>query len=68
MEKVSMPMHKFYWNSPLVLKNNYPNLLAKQIHLGDGDVEIEARKILGMIYKASPQENYLTIAGCFTSF
>ena len=67
MDKVSMPIHKFYSNSPLVLQNIDPGLLAKQIHLGDGDVEIEAGKILGMKYNASPEEDYLAFAGRFAS-
>jgi hypothetical protein len=65
MEKISMPIHKFYSNSPLVLKNIDPSFLAKEIHLGDGDVEIESGKILGMRYNASPEEDFLGFAGKF---
>jgi hypothetical protein len=67
MDKITMPIHKFYSNSPLVLKSLDPNLLAKQITLGDGTVEIESGKILGMRYNASPEEDYLAYAGKFTS-
>ena len=63
--KCSMPIHKFYTNSKLVLENLDPKLLAKQIHIGDGEFEIESGKILGMCYNASPDEDYLSFAGKF---
>jgi hypothetical protein len=63
----SMPIHKFYSNSPLVIKSLDPKLLAKQINLGESITEIESSKILGMCYNAGPEVDYLSFAGKFKS-
>ena len=67
LSKVTMPIHKFYSNSPLVLRNIEPALLAKQVHIGESSLEVETGKILGMKYNAAPGEDYLAFAGKFKS-
>ena len=65
LTKVTMPIHKFYSNSPLVLRNIDAKLLAKQVHIGESSLEVETGKILGMRYNAAPGEDYLAFAGKF---
>jgi hypothetical protein len=67
LEHCSMPIHKFYSNSPLVVQSLDPKLLAKQINLGESLTEFEASKILGMCYNAGPEADYLSFAGKFRS-
>jgi hypothetical protein len=67
LDKCTMPIHKFYSNSTLVLKNLDPKLLAKQVHIGEGTIDVETGKILGMCYNASPEEDYLSFTGKFKS-
>ena len=63
----SMPIHKFYSNSPLVIGSLDPQLLAKQITIGENLLEFEASKILGMKYNAGPEDDYLSFAGKFNT-
>ena len=67
LDKCTMPIHKFYTNSTLVIQNLDPKLLAKQITIGEGSIEVETGKILGMCYNASPEEDYLSFTGKFKS-
>ena len=67
LDKCTMPIHKFYSNSTLVLKSLEPKLLAKQVTISDGSVDVETGKILGMCYNASPEEDYLSFTGKFKS-
>ena len=61
----SMPIHKFYSNSPLVVASLDSKLLAKQISIGENLTEFEPSKILGMCYNAGPEADYLSFAGKF---
>lgn len=66
LKKCNMPVHKFYTNSPLVIQNINPALLAKQIMLGEESVEIQTGKILGMRYSAD-ESDMLSFNGRFKS-
>ena len=61
-----MPIHKFYTNSLLVIRNIDPALLAKQITLDEKDVTIDAGKILGMMYSVH-EGDVLMFSGKFKS-
>jgi len=61
-----MPVHKFYTNSLLVIRNVDPKLLAKQITLDEKDVHIDSGKILGMKYSVEDGD-VLMFAGKFKS-
>ena len=61
-----MPVHKFYTNSLLVIRNIDPGLLAKQITLDEKDVHIDSGKILGMKYSVEDGD-VLMYAGRFKS-
>ena len=67
LDKCTMPIHKFYSNSKLVIQNLDPKLLAKQITIGENSIDVETGKILGMCYNASPEEDYLSFTGKFKS-
>jgi len=61
-----MPVHKFYTNSHLVIRNVDPSLLAKQITLDEKDISIDAGKILGMKYSVEDGD-VLMFAGRFNT-
>ena len=61
-----MPIHKFYTNSLLVIRNIDPTLLAKQITLDEKNVFIDSGKILGMRYSVD-EGDVLMFSGKFTS-
>src|SRR5574343_344515 len=60
LKNASMLIRKFYSNSPLVLKNMPPELLAKQVSIGEDVINVEPGKILGMQYNAGEGEDYLS--------
>ena len=61
-----MPVHKFYTNSVLIIRNIEPSLLAKQITLDEKNVSIDTGKILGMKYSVE-EGDVLMFSGKFKS-
>jgi len=65
LDLATMPIRKFYSNSPVVLKNIEPELRAKEVSIGDDVISVEPGKILGMKYHADPEKDFLSYNGRF---